>query len=46
MSDASRYFDEAALDMRAVIDAMREVGAASVLLRDDVRQRLLETVTP
>ncbi|MCZ6665457.1 MAG: hypothetical protein O7B81_09145 [Gammaproteobacteria bacterium] len=47
MSDASRYFDEAALDMRAVIDAIREAGAASVpLLRDDGRQRLLEAVTP
>ena len=43
MSEATPFFDEAALDMRAVIDAMREVGAASVpLLRDDGRQRLLE----
>ncbi len=43
MSDATPYFDEAALDMRAVIDAIRAVGAASVpLLRDDGRERLLE----
>ena len=42
MSDASRYFDEGALDMGAVIDGMREVGAASVpLLRDDAREILL-----
>ncbi len=47
MSDTSSYFDEAALDMGAVVDAMRETGAASVpLLRDDGRQRLLEAVTP
>ncbi len=42
MSDASTYFDEAALDMGAVVDAMRETGAASVpLVRDDGRERLL-----
>ncbi len=42
MSDTSSYFDEAALDMGAVVDAMRETGAASVpLLRDDGREMLL-----